>query len=60
MRCGLRILKHKKDVHKTERVVADINERATMVYRLLFLEKPGIVWPTTKRSLGMREWDEDM
>jgi hypothetical protein len=34
-------------VHKTERVVADINERATMVYRLLFLEKPGIVWPSS-------------
>jgi hypothetical protein len=60
MRYGLRILKHKKDVDQIERVVADLNERATMIYRLLFLEKPGIAWPTMERRLGLHGWGGEM
>jgi hypothetical protein len=60
MRYGLRILKHKKDVCQIESVIADINERATMIYRLLSLGKPGIAWPTTERRLGMHGWSNEM
>lgn len=39
-------------VHQIEKLVAGINERATMIYHHPFLpENSGIAWPTIERGL---------